>query len=328
MNLAANKILASVKTSLKKIPYVLTTKRRIYRGSYLVSKYIFGLVRGRIFEPLMRFTVVRELMFDTIPSTRLLIAQSQNETFIVSSQDQAIGRMLTCHGLLDYEVLGTVVSLLGTQHSLDMIVDVGANIGTVSVTAVKRGVFKRAIAIEPGPLNFTLLTANILLNGISDQIITHNIALGSTDDDHLTFELSDSNFGDHRIRVRNDAGLYEEDQRKTLMIKSKTLDSVVSNINSANALIWMDTQGYEGHVLTGAPITLAKQIPLVIEFWPYGMNRTKSYQPLKKALIAAGYKSFYDLSNPNLKMQLTEKALDEIYDRLGEAGNFTDLFIL
>ncbi len=44
------------------------------------------------------------------------------------------------------------VSLLG-RRGLTSLIDIGANIGTICIPAVKCGLFDRAIAIEPEPLN-------------------------------------------------------------------------------------------------------------------------------------------------------------------------------
>ncbi|PRY98652.1 FkbM family methyltransferase [Jezberella montanilacus] len=328
MTPVAESLLTRIKLQLKTVPFLVAAKRALYRHTYLTSKFVFGLVRKPLFPSLMRFGAIRQLVFDTTPNPTLVVAQCQTETFIVSSRDSGIGRMLACHGLLDYQSLETVVSLLGPNFSRDLLVDVGANIGSICVPAVSRGAFKRAIAIEPEPHNFSLLSANVFINQVSGQITTHNLALGPTSGDSLTFELSDSNFGDHRIRTSSDAGLYGEDRRKTLTVRSDTLDSVVPDLKPEGTLIWMDTQGFEGHILTGASKALAKGPPLVIEFWPYGMKRTGSFSSLKAALLQTNYESFYDLSKPNEKLALTHDALDAIYASLGEFGNFTDLLIL
>lgn len=328
MTALAENFLTLIKLQLKKIPLLVTTKRRLYRIVYSVSKLVFGLIRRTLFHPLMRFGAIRQLVFDTTPSATLVTAHCETETFIVSSRDAGIGRMLACHGLLDYRGLETVVSLLGPDFSRGLLVDIGANIGSICVPAVSRGVFQHAIAIEPDPYNFSLLSTNVFINQVSSKITAHNLALGPRDGDSLTFELSESNFGDHRIRTRLDAGLYEEDVRKTLTVRSDTLDTVVPELKPTSSLIWMDTQGFEGHILTGAKKALAKRPPLVIEFWPYGMNRAGSFGPLKAALLQAPYESFYDLSNPTVKFALTHDTLDAVYADLGESGKFTDLLIL
>jgi FkbM family methyltransferase len=320
--------LQSIKSNLKKIPFVLAIKRRVYRNIYSITKYFFGFTRHSFFQPLLRFTIIRELMFDTTPTSTLLVAQIDSEAFVVSSQDHAVGKMLSCYGILDYEALESALPLLGWEGPLDLLVDVGANIGTVCITAVKRGIAKRAIAIEPGLLNFSLLAANASINQVSDKVTLHNLALGAADDDQVTFELSNTNFGDHRVRKTTATGLHDEDKRETVVIRSETFDTIVGPITASKTLIWMDTQGYEGHILAGATNAITQKVPMILEFWPYGMNRSGSYLPLKQALIGSQYEWLYDLSDPSTKVPLSGEALDTIYGQLGESGKFTDLLII
>ena len=66
------------------------------------------------------------------------------------------------------------------------------------------------------------------------------------------------NKGDHRIRVSSDPGASGERARKVIDVTAKTLDQVMAGVDEEPALIWMDTQGYEGHVLAGGERTIAR----------------------------------------------------------------------
>ena len=61
----------------------------------------------------------------------------------------------------------------------------------------------------------------------------------------------------------------------------------------------MDTHGFEGVVLGGASQALKDNVPLVMEFWPYGIQRSNSYMQLIKALLKSNYSCFYDLGDPS-----------------------------
>jgi FkbM family methyltransferase len=212
-----------------------------------------------------------------------------------------------------------------------MLIDVGANIGTICIPAVKRGLFRQAIALEPEPLNYTMLSANILINNVVERIVAYNTALGSKDDEILKFELSSDNFGDHRIKLRESEGLKEND-RNVIRVKSETFDKIIPNVQPGEALIWIDTQGSEGYVLRGASAALARQTPLVLEFWPYGMRGSESYDLLRKALTENGYKHFYDLERSIKPIPLSTESLDDLYDRYDrlneKGGGVTDLLIV
>jgi hypothetical protein len=85
----------------------------------------------------------------------------------------------------------------------------------------------------------------------------------------------------------------------------------------------MDTQGYEGFVLRGAAAFLASRPPLVLEFWPYGMNRSGSYPLLREALKP--YSTFIDLDAPSVRRPISE--LDALREEIGPDGAWRDILL-
>jgi len=69
----------------------------------------------------------------------------------------------------------------------------------------------------------------------------------------------------------------------------------------ASTLLWIDTQGYEGHVLQGAQRILQRPIGerpmIVLEFWPYGLDRVDGFSRLIEYLQEFG--SLRDLRATN-----------------------------
>ena len=270
----------------------------------------------------------RRLSFDLTGKNQLLLSGGNGLRFVVSTSDVTIGRSVFIHRRpFDVEKLESVLSLLPLGHKRRLIVDIGANIGTICIAAVGRGMFKRAIAIEPEPLNFSLLSANVHLNGLADKISRHNIALGNSDSQTLTFELCEDNHGDHRVHTSGNISLFNEGSRQTQIIRSEKFDSVVTSLSPMEDLIWMDTQGYEGHVLSGAATALQQRVPICTEFWPYGMVRSGCFEVFKSTLVEAGYKFFFDIDNGVGPIPLTAKSLDELRGKLGESGAYTDIFV-
>lgn len=277
---------------------------------------------------LQKIEFFRALAFDTTDKDKLLIVNSSSETFVVSTNDRTIGRHLFIHGSFDFEKFEAAIAAIRPDFKPDLLLDIGANIGTICVPALKRGLFAQAIANEPEPFNFALLQANISINGLTNKVQAHNIALGSADGAEVAFELSPTNYGDHRIRVLESDGLEGEKDRKVTRVKCQRLDSTLKKIDPNSTLIWIDTQGFEGHVLDGAKNTLKKHPPLVIEFWPYGLKRSGGYELLKKAITEAGYSRLVDLRKPRSSAsEATAVSLDALYKELGEGGDFTDLLL-
>ena len=264
--------------------------------------------------------VTRRLLWDTAPRDALLLSEGHHERFLVACGDQTIGRAVyLTRDPFDFDKLEAVVELLKDRH-LTRLVDIGANIGTICIPAVKRGLFQSAVAIEPDPRNFALLNANVAINGLADRIALFNVALGEQDDQTLTLELSPTNFGDHRASDGE-----RDSSRESIQVTSQTLDRIVPD--TSNALVWMDTQGFEGHVLAGASRALASSPPLVIEFWPDALTRSGGMSKLKQALV--GYATMRELNVPDdTTMPFSAQALDVLAARLGGGLAQTDLLFL
>lgn len=276
----------------------------------------------------MRYYRFRQVAFDTAPAGKLLITAQAGETYVVAPGDRVIGRGLFMHGEFDFDKLIKVVGLLDDGWSGDLLIDVGANIGSICIPAVRRGYFARAIAVEPEPFNYSLLMANIHLNNLASRITPMNVAFGSQDHQELEFDLSPTNFGDHRVRVRSDTAPAVK-AASTIAVRSETFDSTIGEIDPRKTLIWIDTQGFEGYVLSGAARALSRRAPVVIEFWPQAMRRSDSYSLVKNALLTAGYEQYRDLDSGSAWMPLDPAALDRLYADLEKRGPYayTDLLI-
>lgn len=273
---------------------------------------------------------MRTGLFRAAPKNEIILSGSSKEKYLVATNDKVIGERIFATKQFDFSKFESVFGLLALPPGRGTIVDIGANIGSICIPAVKRGYFAHAVAVEPEPHNFRLLTANVLINEVNDQIQCHHTALGRTDGETLSFELSATNYGDHRVRVSEKVGLYEEQDRRVIQVRSNTFDSIVGDLNPKTDVIWMDTEGYEGFVLVGASKALKSGVPLVVEFWPYAMLRAGSFELFKGALLSGPYRYFYDLDDPVEKMPVCKDAIDRLWDRLGgtRSRRFTDcLFI-
>ena len=139
-----------------------------------------------------------------------------------------------------------------------MLLDIGANLGTICIPLVATGHFERAITIEPDPENLRLLRTNIALNELHDRSEVLDKAAADKDGHTLSLKCSPINTGDHRIAVSNAPGQRHEKERGQIDVHSITIDTIIkSDTASADEIfIWMDVQGYEGWALASAAQTL------------------------------------------------------------------------
>jgi FkbM family methyltransferase len=321
------------KNYLKQFSKLVYAKRVFWRFFRRLRSTVYGLplfaLKAVSHLPNVNSRLLRRIVFDIAAPNSVLVSNCNREAFVISVLDKAIGKTTYINREpYAFPQMEKISNILGAGCPKLLLIDIGANIGTVCIPAVKRGVFQNAIAIEPEPRNYSLLVANIYINGLADKILAYKLALGQKNNEQLLFELSRDNFGDHRVHIRNDSDLYDEAHRETITVRSETFDSVIKRIDPKESLIWMDTQGFEGHILIGAPNTLRLRPPICLEFWPYGMNRSQSYPLLKKALLEGGYNLFYDLSGVLSPTRLTAKSLDDLYEKVGDRGPGTDLLIV
>ncbi len=266
--------------------------------------------------------------FDAQPKEAMLLTPKGTERFVVSCQDRVIGRRLYASGQFEFENFETMLPLLGANFKKKCLIDVGANIGVICIPAVKRGFFEKAIAIEPEPRNYSLLVANIHINGLAGRIEPINCAFGDGEFAEVQMGLCEDNSGDHRIRSSDHGQSEKLPSPETIKVPCLTFDERIGIVDPGSTLIWMDTQGFEGFVLAGAAKALRSKPPIVLEFWPHGWEQSGCFDAFKNAIHGAGYHWFYDLSDPSERRKITEDSFDRLYERLGfDSQSFTDLLI-
>ena len=234
-----------------------------------------------------------------------------------SSKDWLIGKYLYVHRGHEEHEIQSVIEMLTSQGWLNglspTVLNVGANIGMTCIGLVKQK-FARAIAIEPNPETYRLLVRNIQQNGLADRIQPFQLALSSFTG-NLTLELSKDNPGDHRIRQTDSPGFYKEETRRTIPVAADTLDHFLESHPNNIDVIWVDIQGHEGHFFRGAQNFLQRGIPVVSEFWPYGLERAGTSVADYVTLVSQTFSHFWVVGNPD-------------YQRapIGQIGKLFDLY--
>jgi FkbM family methyltransferase len=211
------------------------------------------------------------------------LAHTVGGPMLVFADDGCIGRALVREGRGDEDAVKDVVRFLRRRHGFRprLLVDVGANVGTHLLGGLRDGTFPRGIGVEMDPDNFRLLTGNVHLADCHRRARLFEAAISETEG-AVTIELSRDNFGDHRVRTTSVArtGDYGELERATRVVPALTLAGLETAYGTAfdeGTLLWIDTQGHEGHVLAGAGDLFRRERRpfVVIEFWPYGLERAE-----------------------------------------------------
>lgn len=163
----------------------------------------------------------------------------------------------------------------------NIFLDIGANIGSMSIYAITSGDFTQAIGIEASSVNYQFMQWNIGVNNLNDEIqaLKYGLADFIGEQDII---CSPYNCGDFRMSSDADGSpenLYHEEQFNTERVDFSTLDHLSNQHNIvAEKIGWIciDCQGSEGLIFKGGREFFKKvNAPIYVEFWPYGINRLK-----------------------------------------------------
>ena len=282
-------------------------------------------------------SVKQEVIFQLLQETyvKQLITKTQEGIFAFDYYDQVVARYIILNGTWEEGETNLIKKIINPG---DLVVDIGANIGWYTVLLSKLvGQDGSVIAIEPEPKNYQLLQTNIYLNKL-ENVTAYQIALLDSKST-VEFELSESNFGDHRVRFanpriqENELEKFSESSRSVISVAACTLDEVIDeNPNYQKAskikLIKIDCQGSEIAILRGAETILPKTEYLISEYWPYGLRRA-GFEPSEfLEIIEKNFTSFSRIQEdayPNAFKPISMLATDmQTVSNSIDCVNFTD----
>lgn len=178
----------------------------------------------------------------------------------------------------------------------DIVIDIGASVGTFSLKAAHQKA-ARIIAVEPHPENFKMLNRNIESNHLLCSIAGVQpipIALGQTSGE---VKLYTSEYpGSHSI-----AGWI--DPSKFIMVNMWTLDELLDHLKISKVnFIKIDVEGAAHYVLQGATETLKQDLHLGIAVYHRDSERIGVLKILdENGFEYRGYTTFGEQTDKNFK---------------------------
>lgn len=209
---------------------------------------------------------------------RVATAQTQSDhgTFEGFLKDEKLFKYLLADGTWSPKTID-LFTQAGKGLPAGTFLDVGANIGLITIPVAQRNPHLHVVAIEAEPRAFSLLQKNLAANPVaSGQVVCINQAV-YRQTGTVAFELSEDNYGDGRVRQAGQASEREqlqESTRQVIEVPAQTLDAMLATQALALPLLMKaDIQGSERFIVEGGSETLRHTELLVIEFWPYGLRR-------------------------------------------------------
>lgn len=273
-------------------------------------------------------------------ATPTISVLTEDGHLLVDTRDQGVARLLFAkrhRGEMDVLQRAIVVldaTLRGHRITERLFVDVGANIGTSTISALCRHRFAGAVAYEPEPHNYLLLRSNVLLNDVSDFVVTRQMAVtdrtGSVD-----LVLDPANSGNHRVATGHDRSWIGPDAT-SVSVPCQSLDgSIAEGDFRADdvGLLWIDAQSSEGDILAGAGELRRRAVPTVLEFHPRMLAEAGTLDQLQ-LMLQRDYEGFVDLRVVRAEWSRRQlRAAVGPTDRLAElvdrySAGFTDILVI
>lgn len=177
------------------------------------------------------------------------IVESRWGTCSYFLKDEYVGRSVRNYGEYNPDETEKILELVGLTDGL--FVDIGANIGCISMAACSLG--RDVLAFEPQPEVYKLLEKNVVSSG--GEVVTCNYALGNEEGfaDMPKVHYSErGNFGGLGIGTKSSLGY--------ITVPVRTLDSLEL---PRVGMLKIDVEGFELEVLRGGLETIVRDRPIM-----------------------------------------------------------------
>lgn len=219
-------------------------------------------------------------LIDCAPPYKLV--QAKHGWFLASPEDVYVGNAVLTYG--EYGEIEWLLLEEMIRPGRDAI-EVGANIGTHTVSLARKlaGMGRRLLAVEPQPVVFQNMCANLALNALFN-VLAENAACSDAPG-WLSFQAPD-------YRQRNNFGgvSMREDGVGNQRVRAVCLDDLVPDDFDVG-LLKIDVEGFEQKVLEGATRTIARCRPFIY----LENDRVDRSKALIEWLWAAGYKLWWHM---------------------------------
>ena len=201
-----------------------------------------------------------------------------------------------------FEITETKILIKLFSHA-DLFINVGANFGYYICMARNMGV--RSIAIEPIPVNQSILKRNLVENNWDQNVILHSVACGNSDEN---ITIYGEGTGASIIK-----GWAQNPSRLKHVVPMKRLDKILSSEKiTTKSVILIDVEGFEFDVLHGAQNILgSKDKPVIMLESGLTDHRAEgglnlNFLEIFKFIIKNGYRVF---SIEDINFEITEELI-------------------
>ena len=114
-----------------------------------------------------------------------VLARRRGARFILHPKNWIDNRLLAGAPFEDEQI--AVARALIRERGIDLVIDIGANIGLYSIFLGQEPSITSVVAFEPVRRNFAQLMGNVFVNGLADKVEAHRLALGARTEETVIF---------------------------------------------------------------------------------------------------------------------------------------------
>ena len=223
---------------------------------------------------------LRKRYAELLPERKYRLVARDGAVFLVGYQSWA-DRMTVVHGLAERPQIEYFTHEIA-DRGCDLFLDIGAHMGTYAIMVARRTDCRRIIAFEPDARNFAHLEANLLVNGLLDQVERQPLAL-SDRDGTVPFEQGTEHDVWSKVSTSAAAG--------SIFVACARLDSILAVSNQTIALK-IDIEMHELQALEGMHRLLQNnRCFMQVECFP-------DYLPaFTEAMQSLGYQRIHTIAN-------------------------------
>jgi FkbM family methyltransferase len=193
----------------------------------------------------------------------VVVVEARGIRWEIPSLVEPVAEGLICDGFYEQETVDLISRMLGIDGAL---VDVGANVGSISFPLALECCERRIISIEASPCIYRHLESGKKLNKFINLTTVHR-AVGGADGSVIFFDAPISKFGMGSLSADRFASAGVE-------VEMECLDSLLPRLGVPRVdVIKIDVEGFEREVLRGARQILTVYKPVVVfEFNDWAEN--------------------------------------------------------
>ena len=206
--------------------------------------------------------------------------------YLIPNIKEDIGFELYINGIFEEKNIQLILSKLKTNAVL---IDLGANIGSISIPICKLRNDVNVIAVEASSIMFDYLKRNMELNNIKNCKVL-NKAVWADSEAEVPFYLPEKQYGKGKIDINKSSGNFE-------LVKTISIDDVCRMYQLEKVdFIKVDIEGYEYFAFKGGSELLKKaDAPdILFEFIDSAEKSAEFLEPgdAQSVLFAHGYKLY------------------------------------